>query len=274
MDEFYNCFKNEKFVFNIKIEIGNMTRLQIVSDIHIEYNNNDVPNPLEFITPSADILVLAGDIGSLYKPRQLSGFLSLLCSHFQIVLYIPGNHEFYKQQDIKPVSIQTLKDRLYTIERSISNLYVLDRSSVRIDDVCIAGCTLWTKPEIPIPKYIVRIHKMDSSVYSAIHDSDVKYIGKMIKFCEKNKLRLVVVTHHGPTYRILDGTKKRKKFVSLYVNQLNHFLTSSKVHTWICGHVHHNFDFITSGGTRVVGNQKGKLKDNIKDFSKLFTIEI
>lgn len=258
----------------MKIESFNMETLQIVSDLHIEYKNNDVPNPLDFITPSADILVLAGDIGSLYKPRQLTCFLSSLCSYFQIVLYVPGNHEFYKQQDIKPVSIQTLKDRLYTIEQSIPNFYVLDRSSVRISDVCIAGCTLWTKPEIPIPKYIVRVHNMDTSVYSAIHDSDVKYINKIIKFCQKNKLRLVVVTHHGPTYRILDGAKKRKKLLSLYASHLDHLLTSSKVHTWICGHVHHNFDFVTSGGTRVVGNQKGKVKDNIIDFSKSFTIDI
>jgi Icc-related predicted phosphoesterase len=251
-----------------------MTTVQIVSDLHIEYKNDYIPNPLKFITPSADILILAGDIGSLYKKNQLLQFLLLLCPHFQFVLYIPGNHEFYRVQDIREVSIKTLKDRLRFIELSIQNLYILDRKSVRFGDICIAGCTLWTKPDIPIPKYLVRIHEMNTQVYSDIHNNDVKYINKMIKFCHKKKLRLVVVTHHGPTYQILKGKKNCDKFISLYVNNLDYLLVKNKIHTWICGHIHQNFDFKTEGGTRIVGNQKGKPKDKIQDFSKKFTIKI
>ena len=51
-------------------------------------------------------------------------------------------------------------------------------------------------------------------------------------------------------------------------------LTSEKVNTWICGHIHKNFDFFTENGTRVVGNQKGKQKDKINDFYKNFTINM
>ena len=43
-----------------------MTSFQLASDLHIEYQNNRV-NAFDFITPTADILILAGDIGSLYK---------------------------------------------------------------------------------------------------------------------------------------------------------------------------------------------------------------
>ena len=35
-----------------------MVTVQIASDLHIEYKNNNIPNPLDFITPSADILIL------------------------------------------------------------------------------------------------------------------------------------------------------------------------------------------------------------------------
>ena len=52
-----------------------MVTVQIASDLHIEYKNNNIPNPLDFITPSADILILAGDIGSFYKIQQLTEFL-------------------------------------------------------------------------------------------------------------------------------------------------------------------------------------------------------
>lgn len=63
-----------------------MTKFQIVSDLHIEYKNTDVPDPLSLITPSAEILILAGDIGSFYQYDQLKKFLSKLCPHFKIVI--------------------------------------------------------------------------------------------------------------------------------------------------------------------------------------------
>jgi predicted phosphodiesterase len=59
-----------------------MTSFQIVSDLHIEYKNNEIPDPLTLITPTSEILILAGDIGSLYKIKQLQGFLEKLCIHF------------------------------------------------------------------------------------------------------------------------------------------------------------------------------------------------
>ena len=59
------------------------TTIQIVSDLHIEEYDN-VPNPLDFLIPSADILILAGDIGSFYKINQLTDFLTALCNYFKI----------------------------------------------------------------------------------------------------------------------------------------------------------------------------------------------
>ena len=72
----------------------------------------------------------------------------------------------------------------------------------------------------------------------------------------------------------MENVKKKDKYISLYVSKLDDLLTSEKVNTWICGHIHKNFDFFTENGTRVVGNQKGKLKDKINDFSKNFMIDV
>ena len=65
-----------------------MVELQIASDLHIEYKNDDIPDPLDYITPNADILILAGDIGSLYKINQLEGFLIKICQYFKYVIYV------------------------------------------------------------------------------------------------------------------------------------------------------------------------------------------
>jgi len=251
-----------------------MVTFQIASDLHIEYKNDDVPEPLDFITPSSEILILAGDIGSFYKINQLEEFLKKLCLHFKLVLYIPGNHEYYTFNEYKPLHMSTLLSYIYEIENSIQNLYILNESSIIIDDICITGCTLWSKPDIKIPRYIVRIHGINNEIYERKHIKDVNYIKKMINYSKSNNLKLLVVTHYCPTYKVLDNFKKKDKLSSLYVTELDELLTSDQVHTWICGHIHQNFDFITEGGTRVVGNQKGKPKDKITDYSKTFTIQI
>lgn len=251
-----------------------MTKFQIASDLHIEYKNNEVPNPLDFITPSADILILAGDIGSFYKIKQLYEFLDKICKYFKYVLYVPGNQEYYTFEEYRPLSMNLLVNRLYDIENNIPNLYVLNKSSIIIDDICITGCTLWSKPEIKIPKYIVRIHGINNDIYEKKHLEDLNYIEKMCEYTSNNNLKLLVVTHYCPTYKVLDGYYKKDRLSSLYTTNLEYLLCSSKIHTWVCGHVHNNFDFISTKGTRVIGNQKGKPKDKITDFLKNCVIKI
>lgn len=256
-----------------------MTTIQFVSDLHIEYNDDIAANPLNFITPSADILILAGDIGSFYKIKQLTNFCETLCPYFQIILYIPGNHEWYTIPNQEPVSLKALEYRMKKLENDINDLYprkfyILNRNSVRIGNICIAGATLWTEPDCQVPPFIVRIHDITSKDYRELHQTDLKYLCKMIGYCEKNNLKLIVITHHPPTKKVLKDAKKRKKFESLYANDLDHLLDKRYVDTWISGHIHKNFDFVSEKGTRIISNQKGKPKDNITDYQTNFTLSL
>jgi len=250
------------------------THIQLVSDLHIEYQNDEIPDPLDYITPTSKILILAGDIGSLYKISQLEGFLTKLCPLFEVVLYVPGNHEYYMVQNTQPLSMSKLLDRLFTIEKKIHNLYILNQSSVIIGDICISGCTLWSKATVNIPKFIVRIHGMNNEIYDNKFKNDLNYINKMIDYCNTNKLKLIVVTHYCPTYKIVDQNRKKDKYISLYVTELDNLLYKQKVNTWFCGHIHRNFNIITEGGTKVIGNQKGKPKDKIIDYKKDFIVKL
>lgn len=252
-----------------------MSKFQIVSDLHIEYKSNDVPDPLSLITPSADVLILAGDIGSFYQYDQLKTFLVKLCPYFKVVIYVPGNHEYYMMQGYKPQQMSTLFQNFVSIEKSINNLYILNQSSAQIDDVCIVGCTLWSEPKIQIPSHMVRIPEMNTSVYQQKHFDDLDYIKKMIKYCHKKDVKLLVVTHHCPTYSVITSTKKLKdKYISFYATDLEYLLNKDMVHTWVAGHIHSNFDLITKGGTRVVGNQKGKPRDRITDYNRSLVITV
>ena len=51
-------------------------------------------------------------------------------------------------------------------------------------------------------------------------------------------------------------------------------IDGKNIQTWICGHVHKNFDFVSDKNCRVVSNQKGKPRDRIKNFVKNFTIDL
>jgi predicted phosphohydrolase len=246
---------------------------QIVSDLHIEHKNSEIPDPLDYITPTAEILILAGDIGSLYKRYQLEGFLRLLCPLFKIVIYVPGNHEYYTNSFMDKLTFYQLNDILNDIEKNIANMYVLNRKSIIINNILLAGCTLWSNPTINIPKFIVKIHEMNTSFYKDLHVRDLKYIENIISYSKKNNLKLLLVTHHCPTFSVVPK-RKNEKYKSLYATDLEYLLVKSNINTWICGHVHSNFDFITKGGTRLIGNQKGKCHEKVENYSKTFTINL
>lgn len=250
----------------VKNKNRQMVNFQIVSDLHIEVNNY-TPSSSSMITPSADILILAGDIGRIHKYRQLKSFLSDTCQNFEYVLYVLGNHEFYRERGRPNKTMQQLMNDIKRIEKEIPNLYILDRSSVVIDDVCVIGCTLWSNAKIEIPPFMVRVHNMTLEKHNRIHQEDVRYIETMIKYCKEHNMKLVVVTHHVPTYSLLISKKSRNdQYKSFYASDLDHLLSVENIHTWICGHIHRNFDFVTEHGTRLVGNQRGKPRDNIQDY--------
>ncbi len=254
------------YLYNISI----MPEIQIASDLHIEYKNDEVPNPLDYITPTGQILILAGDIGSLYKLRQLEGFLSELSKLFQAVLYVPGNHEFYTIPLCRALSYEALEERLKYLETKIKNLHILNRESVRIGNTCIIGCTLWSNPKCNVPPFIVRVAGLHTREYMSRHLKDVQYIENMIKYCVNHGYELIIVTHHPPTLKAVEGWK-RKKFISLYATDLEYLIERSKISYWICGHTHQNIDIVRNN-CRIVTNQKGKVKDNIQDYKKSFLL--
>jgi len=251
-----------------------MVKFQIMSDLHLETSDEHFPDVLSYITPSADFLILAGDIGRIHKRVQLEYFLKEVCKHFQLVFYVSGNHEYYKCHGYNLKTKEELYRDLEDIAKGIPNLHLLNRSSVVIDDVCIAGCTLWSQA-VDVPHFIVRICDMNTEKYNHMFRTDLSYIEKMSEYCEKHNLKLLMITHHSPTYSVLKPKKSGDdKYKSLYASNLDFLLVREKVHTWVYGHTHENRDILTSGGTRVVSNQKGKPKDKTERFLKTKVITV
>ena len=160
-----------------------------------------------------------------------------------------------------------LYNELELIQNDIPNLFILNRSSIIIEDVCFVGCTLWTQAVMGVPNYIVRIKDISAEKYNYMFQRDLEYVENMINYCKQNKLRMVMISHHCPSFS-LAKKKDNYKFKSLYASNLDYLFDINKIHTWVYGHVHINNDIITSGGTRMVSNQKGKPMDDVKSFVK------
>jgi predicted phosphodiesterase len=119
-------------------------RIQLLSDLHLETNPDFVATP----APGADLLVLAGDIGS-YQTRYDGSVMSEpdwglrrfspLPQHAGWpvpVVFVPGNHE-YDARDIDQVHLELRQtcDRL--------GIDWLERETREIQGVRLIGTTLW-----------------------------------------------------------------------------------------------------------------------------------
>lgn len=117
-------------------------KLQIMSDLHLEAHPHFAPEP----AAGADVLVLAGDIGSYQAGSQLSDSDYGLARFSPLpqwggwptpVVLVPGNHEYDGQDfDAAHARLQATCDRL--------GIVCLERACTTIDGVRLVGTTLWS----------------------------------------------------------------------------------------------------------------------------------
>lgn len=117
-------------------------KIQLLSDLHLEAHPQFTPEP----APAADVLVLAGDIGS-YQSGSLLPDGDFGLARFSPlpqfagwptpVIFVPGNHE-YDAQDFDAAHLRLRR----TCERL--GLHWLERETLVLDGVRFVGTTLWS----------------------------------------------------------------------------------------------------------------------------------
>ena len=115
-------------------------KIQYASDLHLEFGENSKwlkSNPL---LPSADILVLAGDIGYLGDANYATHpFWDKVSAEYKQVIVIPGNHELYKFFDINKLHEGWYQEIRSNVHIHYNNVIHLD------DDTDLIVSTLWAK---------------------------------------------------------------------------------------------------------------------------------
>jgi predicted phosphodiesterase len=246
-----------------------MIDIQIVSDLHIEKNNSNIINGLDYITPSAPILILAGDIGSLYRIDQLINFFKSIYKYFEYILYIPGNNEYYQYNNYK-ISFDKLNQRLTTLTLLFNNIKILNKSYFIIDNYLFCGCILWSFIHYELPSF-VKIFDFDKDIYNSKNYNEKIYIKNMINFSYTHNLKPVIITHYPPSKLLLDNSKLKFYYKRLYYNNLDYLFNKDLI--WIYGHTHSNISKQIEN-SYFFTNQKGSNSNNCNHFKKNFTLKI
>ncbi|MDB5798934.1 MAG: hypothetical protein JWP36_2836 [Paucimonas sp.] len=233
-------------------------KIQLASDLHLEHLQARFPGERVIEpAPEADLLVLAGDIAE----GELAW--SLFADWPVPVLYVAGNHEFYRADYGR--ARQALQQ-----PRPGHRVRLLDEDEVHIDGVRILGCTLWTDYELD-PSLAPQA-AMD---YARLHANDHRYIAhRGAIFMPEDALaehrrdrawlaaRLacghdgptVVITHHAPHPLSVHARFRDNPLNPAFVSNLEDMLPAAQL--WLHGHVHDNMDYRV-GGCRVVANPRG-----------------
>jgi len=149
-------------------------KIQVASDLHLEFGTVSIEN-----AGNTNVLILSGDIcvandlgerdvhnvlGEHTKSHIYHRFFEECCARFPYVIYIAGNHEHYHGDYAKTIPL--LRERL----GYLSNLHILDKNTVEIDDVLFVGGTLWTDMNKEDPITLSRIRGMMND-YRLVEDT-------------------------------------------------------------------------------------------------------
>jgi hypothetical protein len=232
---------------------GTFMRLQILSDLHLEYGDCQ-PWPTR-----ADVVILAGDIrggcaGVQWAKQQFPS---------KPVIYVLGNHEFYSHTIaglLKAVAIET----------QTGNVHLLENQSVQIGDFTFLGCCLWTDFKLwpdaaaamlaagqSVPDF--RFIKTETGRFRPedavkLHQSSLYWLKEQLRKC--NRQKTVVVTHHAPSGMSLPPHHARSITDAAFASALDGLIVESGVPLWVHGHTHYSVDY-QIGGTRIFSNQRG-----------------
>ena len=205
---------------------------------------------------------MPGDINTLYDINNLLIFLLSINKYFKHIIYVPGNHEYYKIEGMDGINMEILTTRLKSLEDKVDNLHVLINQTLQIDNYLFIGCTLWSYIKFDLPSY-VNIHNFNSVKYNELNLNSKQFISKKLNYCKQQQLEPVVITHHPPSRIFLKPNKERYRYKYLYFNNLDYLFTNKM--TWISGHTHYN-KHLQIKESILVSNQYDHCPSYIKDF--------
>ena len=234
-------------------------KIQLASDLHLEFIADFPGERLVVPHPDADLLVLAGDIASG------TDAVALFADWPVPVLYVSGNHEAYGYD-------------IAALERSLrdaadgTNVHVLERDRLDVGGVRFVGCTLWTDyalsngTDASIPEAMataagfVTDHALIRHGDGLFSPEDALARHRVARAWLQAELDrpwagpTVAICHHGIHPGSVHPRYAGDITSAAFVSDLGPLLQNADL--WLHGHVHDSFDYRV-GSTRVVANPRG-----------------
>jgi DNA repair exonuclease SbcCD nuclease subunit len=253
-------------------------RIQLLSDLHLETETFE-PQP----SPSADLLILAGDIDAGH------GGLDLFARWPVPVVYIAGNHEF----DSRDVDSATAELREHCQRLGIT---MLERESlVHTHEgrrYRLLGTTLWCDFDLLGAHDRIRCMKAGAyfldkvqcstrygEAFSAPQVRDEftrcrEWLSQQLTLGRRGPRwdETIVITHFAPSARSADPRYGLQPASASFCSNCEDLM--GRAGLWIHGHLHCRHDYVIAG-TRVVCNARGHVsRGEADDHDPLQVLEI
>ncbi|MDE2414181.1 MAG: metallophosphoesterase [Comamonadaceae bacterium] len=241
-------------------------KLQLLSDLHLEVHPHFSPSP----APDAELLVLAGDIGSYQPGSQLADDDFGLARFSPLpqyagwptpVVFVPGNHEYDGQDfDAAHLRLRRTCDRL--------GLIWLERESLVLQGVRLVGTTLWSDfdalaaQDAPAQRLKSREKAFRAADFYLRKTGGTRHGAPFLAPQLREQALLcqawlrealaqpfdgttVAITHFAPSLRSADPRYGLSPGTAGFCNALDDYLPQASL--WLHGHLHAPSDYLASG---------------------------
>lgn len=245
--------------------------INLISDIHCRNTNFTHNFDFEKLAP-ADVLVVAGDIGTFLNRdkiiKKINDNYIGQDKKFKSLVYCYGNHDYY------------VTDHFWMMKHG--NMYrgplVTDNHVNIFDDTVFICSCMWSPifDQERIGSVMNDYYYIDGftpTKCNELFEHNAQWILDINDLYKKQGMKTVVVTHHLPTYQVVDEFYKSGRYsylneaFAVMDNKWEQRFFDANIDLWLHGHSHQFMDRVI-GNTRYVRNPFGYDWPTIHEYLK------
>jgi predicted phosphodiesterase len=215
-----------------------------------------------------EVLVLAGDITMARDYANLESVFKPLAKKYRHILYVPGNHEYYKSS---PTEVAR---NLARLTKALPAVVIPENDTVTIAGQRFIAGTMWFRadPTADPSKRFMNDFSLIRDFEPWVYEQNAAFEKVLTTEVRADD---VVVTHHLPAIESVPARFARSAINAFFVCDMAPRVRERQPKLWIHGHSHDRCDYLL-GKTRVVANPLGYPNEvkSLEAFEPSFQVEV